>query len=567
MKTWNILNNSKKVTKDDLITVLLKNRGINTKNGIDYFLNPKLSDVTAEKTGIDKKELEKAIKRIKKAIEAQEQIVVFGDYDVDGITGAAIIWETIHALGGKVIPYIPHRIDEGYGLSIRGIENIKDQKSNLKDTSLIITDDNGIVANEAVEYANEHEIDVIITDHHVPSKELPKAHSIVHTTQLCGAGVAYLLSQEIKNLHSTSSGQATSKIKNDQEDTHLELAALGTIADMVPLTSANRTIVKHGLSRISNTKRVGLQELFKQAGLEKENFTPYEIGYIIAPRLNAAGRIDSAMDSLRLLCTNDRKRAHDLAVKLELINKERQLVLKEATEHAIATVKNLETKVKNLLFVAHESYQQGVIGLVAGKLVEEFYRPSIVLSIGEKQTKASARSISGFNMIEFLRLHTAQFINVGGHPMAAGFSIATENLEALKKLLEKSADELMTPEISERKLKIDCEIQLSLISPVLYNDIQILSPFGMGNPEPVFVSREVTIKDFKLLGKDRTHLKLSLKQEDSQIFEAIGFGLSDFAENLKPGDKIDIAYTIDENVWNGNTKIQLKVKDIKKDDK
>lgn len=567
MKTWNILNNSKKVTKDDLITVLLKNRGINTKNGIDYFLNPKLSDVTAEKTGIDKKELEKAIKRIKKAIEAQEQIVVFGDYDVDGITGAAIIWETIHALGGKVIPYIPHRIDEGYGLSIRGIENIKDQKSKLKDTSLIITDDNGIVANEAVEYANEHEIDVIITDHHVPSKELPKAHSIVHTTQLCGAGVAYLLSQEIKNLHSTSSGQATSKIKNDQEDTHLELAALGTIADMVPLTSANRTIVKHGLSRISNTKRVGLQELFKQAGLEKENFTPYEIGYIIAPRLNAAGRIDSAMDSLRLLCTNDRKRAHDLAVKLELINKERQLVLKEATEHAIATVKNLETKVKNLLFVAHESYQQGVIGLVAGKLVEEFYRPSIVLSIGEKQTKASARSISGFNMIEFLRLHTAQFINVGGHPMAAGFSIATENLEALKKLLEKSADELMTPEISERKLKIDCEIQLSLISPVLYNDIQILSPFGMGNPEPVFVSREVTIKDFKLLGKDRTHLKLSLKQEDSQIFEAIGFGLSDFAENLKPGDKIDIAYTIDENVWNGNTKIQLKVKDIKKDDK
>ncbi|HSW48487.1 MAG TPA: DHHA1 domain-containing protein, partial [Candidatus Saccharimonadales bacterium] len=334
-----------------------------------------------------------------------------------------------------------------------------------------------------------------------------------------------------------------------------------------------RTIVKHGLSKIAHTNRPGLQALFKQAGLEKEDFTPYEVGYIIAPRLNAAGRIDSAMDSLRLLCTNDPKRAKDLAEKLELINKERQLVLKEATLHAIATVNNSQLTVNNLLFVAHESYQQGVIGLVAGKLVEEFYRPSIVLSIGETHTKASARSVNGFNLIEFLRLHTDFFVNVGGHPMAAGFTVETTKLDSLKLALEKSALKILTDEILTRSLKIDCEISLSIISQTLYNDIQALAPFGMGNPEPTFVSKGVKVKDFKLLGKDRTHLKLTLYQEtgtenqEPKTLEAIGFGLSEFALNLKPGDKIDIVYTIDENVWNGNTKLQLKLKDIKSNDK
>ena len=571
MKNWNILNSTKQAKVDKIIDILLENRGIVTKTEKVKFLNPSLSELTIDSVGIDKKELKKAITRIKKAIKEKQQIVVFGDYDVDGITGAAILWETLHGLGAKILPHIPHRTEEGYGLSIVGINNAKIKSPDLK---LIITVDNGIVANEAVDYANKNGIDVIITDHHVASEKNPESLAIVHTTKLCGAGVAYLLSQEIKN-------QKSKIKKNKEEDTHLELAALGTIADMVPLTDGNRAIVKHGLSKICKTKRPGLQELYKQAGLEKEIFTPYEIGYIIAPRLNAAGRIESGMDSLRLLCTNDPGKARLLAEKLELINKERQLVLKEATEHAISGVRSQESGVRSLLFVAHETYQPGVIGLVAGKLVEEFYRPAIVISIGETHSKASARSISGFNLIEFLRLHAPEFVNVGGHPMAAGFTVTTEKLGALQGLLEKTAEELITPEILIRSLKIDSELSLSDINSELYSAIQAISPFGMGNPEPTFVSYGVKVKDFKLLGKDRTHLKLQLyqkprtsirqaqdkKNQEPRILDAIGFGMSEFAEKLKPEDKIDIAYTIDENVWNGNTKLQLKLKDLKTNDK
>lgn len=605
MRDWNILNDTENATTDQLIELLLDNRGIKTKKDKENFLDPKLEDLTVENVGIDKKNLMKAIKRIKKAMDHNEQIVVFGDYDVDGITGSAILWEVLHGMGAKILPYIPNRVDEGYGLSELGIKNAQIK---IPDIKLIITVDNGIVADKAVDFANTQGIDVIITDHHVASDKLPKAHAIVHTTKLCGAGVAYLLSKEILK---------ECKILNTKyeiQDTHLELAALGTVADMVPLNGANRTIVKHGIKNLCNSKRPGLRELYKQAGCEKDIFGVYEIGFIIAPRLNAAGRIESAMDSLRLLCTKDSTRARMLAQKLEEINKERQNILKKSADHAKNKIKNLhsassgreKSKIKKLLFVADESYQQGIIGLVAGKLVEEFYRPSIVVSIGEKKSKGSARSISGFNIIKFLRMHAEFLPAVGGHPMAAGFSVETEKLPALQKALEEAADKIVTIEMLQRVLKIDCELMFSRINTSLHEEIQKLAPFGMGNPEPTFVSRGVEVKDFKLLGKERNHLKLVLTQrhsgdernEDSRIpaspagrsnvsdpgqapitsgsrqvgtrmtdsIDAIGFGFGEYAKTLKPNDTIDIAYTIDSNTWNGNTKLQLKIRDLKIND-
>ncbi len=560
MRNWNILNNTKNAKTDHLIDLLLANRGINTKTERENFLNPKLEEVTIKSVGIDVKHLAKAIKRIKLAIKKQEQIVVFGDYDVDGITGAAILWETLHGLNARVMPYIPHRIDEGYGLSILGIDNIKNPDSKIKDASLIITVDNGIVATDAINYAREQGIDVIITDHHVVSDNPPKAHSIVHTTQLCGAGVAYLLTKEILKEYQIQN------TKYQIQDTHLELAALGTVADMVPLNGANRTIVKHGIKNLCNSKRPGLRELYKQAGCEKDIFGVYEIGFIIAPRLNAAGRIESAMESLRLLCTQNPARAKILAEKLESINRERQLVLKEVTEHAITGISTNKSGQKNLLVISHETYQQGVIGLVAGKLVEEFYRPAIVVSIGEKMSKASARSINGFNMIEFLRLHTDHFINVGGHPMAAGFSIKTDKIPELQKILEESADKIVTEDMLKRSLKIDSELNLSSITIELYNSIQTLGPFGIGNPEPTFASFDVEIKDLKLLGKDKSHLKLKLQHGDSEILDAIAFRMGDMFDSLRVGSKIDVAYSIDNNTWNGKTTLQLKIKDIKIND-
>jgi single-stranded-DNA-specific exonuclease len=545
MKKWKILSklNTPKQTNDEIIKLLLENRNIKDKEEIEEFLNPQLKNITLDSVGIDKKQLKTAMTRIYKAIEKNEQIIVYGDYDVDGITGSAILWETLHSMKAKVLPYIPDRIEEGYGLSLKGIENLS---SKIPDIKLIITVDNGIVAKEAVQFANKCGYDVIITDHHVTDAVLPDALAIVHTTKMCGAGVAWLFSKELK--------------KSD-DDPHLELAALGTIADLVPLTDANRAIVKFGLEKISRTPRPGLLKLFKTAGIEKEILGVYEIGYLIAPRLNAAGRIEKAMDSLRLLCTKDKTKAQNLAEKLELINRDRQLLTKQATEHASMTVK-MQDSLKKIIIVSHESYQQGVIGLVAGKLVEEYYRPSIVISKGEKHSKASARSIDGFNIIEFLRLTPEYFVNLGGHPMAAGFTIVTEKITTLKQTLESSVEKILDEQTLTKTLKIDCEIPLETITKEFYSTLQQLAPFGMKNPEPVFATKNVTVKNIKVLGKDNKHLKLILGMDASKDFDAIAFGMGELARDLKIGDKINVAYNIDENTWNGKTKLQLKVRDI-----
>ncbi|HWY79213.1 MAG TPA: single-stranded-DNA-specific exonuclease RecJ [Candidatus Sulfotelmatobacter sp.] len=548
-KKWEIMHKliDSKATVVEVITLLLENRGITTKKEQENFLYPRLEEVIPKNVGIDRKQLTKALARIKKAIEKKEQIVIFGDYDVDGITGSAILWETLYGLGATCVPYIPNRKGEGYGLSKIGISNLKEQVANV---NLIITVDNGIVANDAVSFANEQGIDVIITDHHTVSEKLPDAYAIVHTTKLCGAGVAYLLSKEIKGF--------TDKIT---EDNHLELAALGTVADLVPLTGANRAIVTAGLKKLQETKRPGLLALFQIAKIAQDSIGVYEIGYIIGPRLNASGRIESAMDSLRLLCTLNKERAADLAAKLELVNRERQQLLKEAAEHAILGIREVGLGTKKILIVGHTSYEEGVIGLVAGKLVEAFYRPAIVLSLGKTVSKASVRSVSGFDIIAFLRMYKEHFVNVGGHPMAAGFTIETAKIEILQKRLEEKAETLLTEALLRRTLKIDCELSLTVLNKKLYEKMQQLAPFGMANPEPVFVSRDVTVSSFRIIGKERNHLRLVL-QQDGTTFEAIAFGMGELADTLKSGDTIDIAYVLDENTWNGNTKLQLKMKDI-----
>lgn len=555
-KKWSILsknNGEKETTIEDIIKILLANRGITTTKERALFIDPILQEITTDTVGIDNKHLKIALKRIKEAIEKQEQIIVFGDYDVDGITGSAILWETIFILGGKVLPFIPDRKEEGYGLSTKALRNAVLTENPPK---LIITVDNGIVANEAVDYANEQGIEVIITDHHTVGETLPAALAIVHTTNMCGAGVAYLLSLELRKYLKKDIVEAGAK-----DDIHLELAALGTVADLVPLVGANRVIVKEGLKKLQTTQRIGLVAMFQQAGITQEKIGVYDIGFIIGPRLNASGRIDSAMDSLRLLCTNNEQRASLLASKLEFTNRERQQLLKDASAHAITFFESTG-EMKKILVIAHETYQEGIIGLVAGRLVEAFYRPAIVLSIGEKKSKASVRSVTGFNIIEFLRSHQEHFINVGGHPMAAGFTIETKKLHILQSALEESAEGLLNEELLTRTVKIDCEIPFSLISPDLYKKTQQLAPFGMGNPEPVFMTKQVKVLGMRLLGKESNHLKLLVESQGIRL-DAIGFGMGALSEAIAVGDMIDIAYTIDENVWQGNARMQLKLRDCR----
>lgn len=563
MKTWNIKDKS----SNDIISTLLKNRGITTKKDQEDFLHPKNpNEIKIDEVDIDEKSLHTALVRIQKAIEDKESTVVYTDYDADGITSGAILWEILHALGARVMPYVPHRVEEGYGLSKKGIDAIhKEYKP-----SLVITVDHGITAVSQVAYAKSLGIDVIVTDHHVKPKELPDC-LIVHTTKLCAAGIAWFIAHELTCLPAgtATNNPSTRRLAqgySPQFTTELlSLAAIGTIADMVPLVGPNRSIVKYGLEQLNKTKRVGLLELMKESGIIQGIITSYDVSHILAPRLNAVGRLVHALDALRLLCTTNQERAKELAEKLGGTNKERQQMTIDTTIHAKINVQAVygESITQKIIFAGDESYNQGIIGLVAGKLVETYYLPSIVFSIGETLSKASARSIAGFNIIEAIRTQSDLLIDVGGHPMAAGFTIETKHIELLKTRLEEYADKLLNDEILSRKLNIDAEIPLSLINESLWEQLLQFAPYGMSNPEPIFVTQNVKVVEARLIGRENKHLKLQVTSYNPQpVFDAVAFNLADFYSLLIPDKPIDIAYTIDMNQWNGNRKLQLKIKDI-----
>lgn len=575
MKKWQIVGkqttHTKQLTTKEIISLLLKNRGLKMKKEIEAFLNPPNpsipSNLSCSDVGIDAKALTKALHRIKTAIADQESIVVYADYDADGITAGAIMWETLHGLGARVMPYIPHRVEEGYGLSKKGIDAVIEKY----DPTLIITVDHGITAWEKVKYAKEKGIDVVVTDHHVLPKKLPDC-TIVHTTQLCGAGVSWFVAKELmdsKRSHLAGQGETLKKFQEE----FLGLAAIGTIADMVPLVGPNRAIVKYGLAAINATSRVGLRALIEDAGLTKGALTTFDVSHVLAPRLNAMGRLVHAMDALRLLCTKQEDKAMLLARQLGITNKERQQLTTDTTFHArelFSQSLRSHKSLKKLIFLSHESYNPGVIGLVAGKLVEEFYLPAIVLSKGEVVSKASARSIAGFNIIEAIRSCADILIDVGGHPMAAGFTIETKNLTLLQDRLEKLAEKQLDEEKLTRVLRIDTEIPLEYADESLWKALGDFPPYGFGNPEPVFATRGVMVEDARLVGAEGKHLKLRIRNNNLTIsqfnnvsIDAIAFNFGNLYGELRPDRIIDIAYSLDMNHWNGNSRLQLKIKDIK----
>lgn len=543
MKKWKVLSTNTEFSSEDKVIKELYNlRQISDK---EKFINPNVSDLNIDNTSISKKEITKTINRIEKAIKNNEKIIILGDYDVDGICASAILWETIYSKYKNVFPYIPNRFTEGYGISKKTIDNLLKQHPDAK---LIITVDNGIVANSPIKYAEEKNVDVIITDHHLAGDKLPEAYAIIHTTELCGAGVAWMLAQEIK--------KEIFKIKNDKKE-HLELAALATVADLVPLTGLNRIIVKLGLKELQNTKRLGLIELMKLAKINKKDLGVYEIGYIIGPRLNASGRVEHAIESLRLLCSNDKKYVKNVALLLENTNRLRQQMVIDSFQHAKLSL--MTKNINKIILISHESYSEGVIGLISSKLVEHFYKPAITISLKEKISKGSARSINGVNIVELLRSVSHALKEVGGHPMAAGFSLETERIEEFYLALNKEAEKIPN-KLFERELKVDMEIPLNLVSESLYEKIQKLSPFGMGNPEPVFLVKNAQVESFKRLGKDGAHLKVFFKK-GKDIIEGIGFGMGDLElENTK---EIDAVFTIDINSWQDKKSLQLRLRDIK----
>ena len=548
-KKWEILSKEKTLSEDKIIKILLKNRGIVSEKEKKEFFDPTdPMKITLKSLDIEESEVKKAVDRIKKAKKTGEHVIIYGDYDADGITGTAILWESLHELGIFVLPHIPERFSEGYGLNLESVTKLKKEDPKL---GLIITVDHGIVAGGKVDEVRKLGIDMIITDHHQAGKKIPKPLALIYTTKIGGSSLAWFFAREILKIIQVSDSQF--KISD-----RLELAAIGTIADQLSLIGPNRSIVKYGLTILNRTKRPGLLALFTEAGLTE--IGPYEVGFIIAPRINSMGRLKHGLESLRLLCTRDRNKAAEIAGNIGRTNHERQKIVDEVVAHARNSYKNIDKQY--IIVLAHESYHEGVIGLAAAKLVEEFYRPAIVLSKSGKVSKASARSISGFNIIEAIRTLDSLYIEGGGHPMAAGFSIETDRIDIFTKEINKVAKELITDDLLQRKLKIDLEIDFEKINAETVKSIKLFEPTGLGNPAPTFVSRKVEVVNARTVGRDSKHLKLVLKQHE-QVFDSIYFGGGEKYPKLTQGMLLDIVFQVEENAWNGNRNIQLKIKDIR----
>ncbi len=526
-KVWKILPQY----SDDLITQLLHNRGLDSKIKIEKFFNPKLAeyDSLLKIPGISV-----AQKRINKAIEKQELIVVYGDYDVDGVCASAILYKGLTSIGAKVLPYIPHRDKEGYGLSKVGLEFARDSGA-----SLVITVDNGIVALEQAKFAKEIGLDLIITDHHLPLATLPVATAIVHSTLMCGGGVAWCL---IRDLISESLAKEL-----------MQFVAIATIGDLIPLTGLGRVFAIEGIKQIRKTTNLGIVSLLNECSIELSTIGSYEIGHMLIPRLNAIGRLEHAIDALRLLCTKDPVKAKSLAKLLCETNLRRQELTSSAVEEAKILVK--KNNGKKIHIVGSQNWSSGIIGLVASRITEEYSRPTIALSIGETQAKGSARSLNGINIVETIRKTSDILVDVGGHSGAAGFTIVNEKIEEFKKRLEDLMDGVVEEET--QLLEIEAEVESSKLTKSLAKEIDKFEPFGFGNLKPLFATKAMKISDIRTVGAEGKHLKFKANGID-----AIAFGFGNLKELISSGTIADIAYFLEINRYRGYETLQLKVKDI-----
>lgn len=532
----------------EILSAIFSRRQILLQDQADFLDPPHPVNISLSQIGADTDMAQKAIGLIKEsAKDPGRPIIIYGDYDADGITSAAIIWELLRDLGIEAKPFIPRRRDHGYGLSIAGIDEI----FSLSKPALIIAVDNGVTAHETTRYAQQKGSQVIVIDHHVLTGSEHPADALIHSLQTAGSGLTWLFANFLEK--DSGSKRFT--------DATLELAAIGTIADMVPLVGVNRAIAKHGLADLRRSKRTGIRCLISAAGLNQADLTAHQLGFHLAPRLNATGRLTEAIDSLRLLCTNDTARAQKLADLLSQTNTQRQEMTDEMTRFAHEAAAKLDEPAAIVL--ADKQFHEGIIGLVAGKIAKTFWRPTVVISQGEKFSKGSARSIPGINMIEALREMGDYFEGVGGHPMAAGFTIKTRHIAPFQSAFNQLIKSKLTPQLLTKTLSIDSEILFSDISPDLIAMIDQLQPLGIGNPMPVFSASGVNILDFRPVGNEGQHLKLHLDQ-DGLRFSGIGFNLGPLAPSVSTGSSVAIAFTPEVSTWNGRSRIELKLKDIRR---
>ena len=544
---------SKKINISPEISQILNNRGINNEKDAEIFMNPSLEYL---RDPFLMKDMDKAVKRIKKAIENNENIYIYGDYDVDGVSSTSILYIYFKSIDYPVKYYIPNRLEEGYGINEEAIRKISSD-----DCNLIITVDCGITSVKEVEIANELGIDVIITDHHECQSEIPNAYAIVNPKQedcnypfdmICGCGVAFKLIQAL-----TDKEEFKTSMYN-----YLEIVTLATICDIVPLVDENRIIVKNGLKLMKEGKNLGLRELIKVCGIETNKIGSSHIGYSVGPRINASGRLGYSYLGVQLFTTDSQEEAKEIANILESKNIERQMIESKMYKEAEEVMANDESyKDDKVLVIAHEGWQHGVIGIVASKLTEKYYKPTVLLTIEGDEATGSARSIKGFSIFEALESCKDLMNKFGGHDQAAGLALNRNNIMELKERINKIADYSLSEEDLIENIKVEYELEEDSANLNLVDDLHKLEPFGMSNPSPRFIMRDLLLTNVYKMGKNKQHLKIIV--EDKKEYECVGFNMSYLADNFEIGDKIDILFQVDENNFNNERKVQFLLKDIR----
>lgn len=547
---------AKELQVSPLIATLLLQRGITTFNDAKTFFRPSLNKLHDP---FLMKDMDVAVERILQAIKNQENILVYGDYDVDGTTAVALMSSYLRSFYGNVATYIPDRYDEGYGVSFKGIDFAADNNF-----SLIIALDCGVKALEKVAYAKQKGIDFIICDHHKPGKELPGAVAVLDPKredcnypykELCGCGVGFKLVQALANVRNQSFKEL---------EGYLDLVATAIGADIVPITGENRVLMFYGLKQINTNPRPGIAAIINKQLRKKKKFNVSDVVFIIAPRINAAGRIKHGEYAVQLLTAENNEKAKQYADEIEKYNTERKGLDQEITKEALKQIKENKEEDKFSTVVYNPSWHKGVIGIVASKLTETYYRPTVVFTKSNGKLTASARSVAGFNVYEALEACSDCIEQFGGHDFAAGLTLLEENFEIFKEKFESVVKQTIDPKLLTPEIKVDAEVNLSELTPKTHRILKQFAPFGPGNYAPVFLSRNLKDTGYaRPVGKENEHLKCKITQLNQNIeIDGIGFNLAHKINILKNNNLFSAVYSLDENEWNGKVSAQLKLKDI-----
>lgn len=534
-----------------LLANILVNRNITETEQIDIFLNPKRNNFHDPFLMLD---MEKAVDRIIKAINSHEKTLIYGDYDVDGITSITVLKKFLSERGLETDYYIPNRLEEGYGLNKKAIEEIAN-----KGYTLMITVDCGISGIEEIRLANDYGIETIVTDHHEQLEELPEAYCIINPKRkdnmypfrgLAGVGVVFKLIQAI-SMNLGLEEKAYLK--------YLDIVCIGTISDIVPLINENRVIAKLGLKLVEVTKNIGLKELINASGCK--NIDSAMVSFGIAPRVNASGRMGKQEEALKLFLTEDEKEAKKITAKLNEYNLQRQEKEKYIFEQAMSELEKTNINELNSIVLAGENWHHGVIGIVASRITEKFFKPTILICLEGNEGKGSGRSVPGFDLHEALVKSSEYLTKFGGHEMAVGLSLEKDKLQDFKDFFENIAEKQNVKQIVS-VINIDCEITKNDLKKETVEQLKMLEPFGEKNKQPLVVYKNLKIASIRALS-DGKHLKLMLKDENENI-DAIGFNMGELSEHYLIGDKVDVVGTLEINAYNGSEKVQINIKDIMK---